>query len=95
MLIQGRGVEKDHDKGLAMLKAAAENGNPVAQNRLRARARLWRGGESRSGNGREVALLARERGISDGGLDVFLAGLSKEQRERAEASRATSGGRPR
>jgi len=86
MLIQGRGIAKDHDKGLAMLKASAENGNPVAQNRL---ARVLAYGVEVKADPVQAAkwhLLARERGISDTRLDVFLARLDPDQREKAEAA---------
>jgi len=86
MLIQGRGTEKDYNKGLAMLKASAENGNPVAQNRL---ARVLAYGVEVKPEPVQAAkwhLLARQNGISDLRLDIWMGGLGKEQRARAEAA---------
>lgn len=84
MLINGKGVPKDEKQGVALLRAAAEKNNPVAQNRL---ARSYAFGVGVDVDTVEAAkwhLLARGAGASDGRLDVFLSGLPADKREAAE-----------
>ena len=71
-------------KAAKLFRLAADQGNPVAQNRL---ARLYANGVVVKADPVQAAkwhLLAREAGVSDFSLDVVLAKLTKEQREQAE-----------
>jgi TPR repeat protein len=67
-----------------MFRLAAEQGNPVAQNRL---ARLYANGAAVPADPVQAAkwhLLAREAGVSDFTLDLMLAKLTPEQRAAAD-----------
>jgi TPR repeat protein len=63
---------------------AAEQGNPVGQNRL---ARLYANGVGVEADPVQAAkwhLLARSAGVSDFSLDIVLSKLTPEQRAKAE-----------
>ncbi|TFG86826.1 MAG: sel1 repeat family protein [Hyphomicrobiales bacterium] len=84
MLFKGHGVEKDEKRAAQLFRLAAEQGNPVAQNRL---ARLYANGvvfETDLVQAAKWHLLAREAGVSDFSLDIMLAKLTKEQRVEAD-----------
>jgi TPR repeat protein len=77
-------VAKDEKKAAKLFRMAAEQGNPVAQNRL---ARLYANGVVVKADPVEAAkwhLLARLAGVSDFSLDIMLSKLTKEQRVAAE-----------
>jgi TPR repeat protein len=85
-LYLGNGVKKDEAKGFEMIRSSAEKGNPVAQNRL---AHAYAGGLGTERDWIAAAkwhLLSREAGVSDFGLDRFLASLTPEERKKAEKS---------
>jgi TPR repeat protein len=84
MLFKGEGVAVDEARAAGLFRKAAEQGNPVAQNRL---ARLYANGVVVAADPVQAAkwhLLAREAGVSDFSLDLVLAKLTKEQREAAD-----------
>jgi len=85
-LFKGRGVAKNPTKAAAFLQSAANKGNPVAQNRL---ARAFMGGVGLPVDKIEAAkwhLLARDAGVIDFNLDLFMSGLSPDERTEAEKS---------
>ncbi len=86
MLFKGQGVAVDEARAAKLFRLAAEQGNPVAQNRL---ARLYANGIVVDPDPVQAAkwhLLARDAGVSDFSLDILLSKLTKE--ERIEAERA-------
>jgi TPR repeat protein len=86
MLFKGQGVAVDQAKAAKLFRLAAEQGNPVAQNRL---ARLYANGVVVKADPVRAAkwhLLARAAGVSDFSLDIVLSKLS--EKERAEAEKA-------
>jgi TPR repeat protein len=91
MLFKGEGVPADEARAAKLFRHAAEQGNPIAQNRL---ARLYANGVVVKADPVQAAkwhLLARGAGVSDFTLDLMLARLTKEQ--RAEAEKAADGWR--
>jgi TPR repeat protein len=88
MLINGTGVAKNETQGVALLRAAAEKNNPVAQNRLARAYAFGVGVEIDPVEAAKWHLLARAAGVSDGRLDVFLAGLPPQTRSAAEKAAA-------
>jgi TPR repeat protein len=87
-LFNGKGTAKDEAKGARYIRLAAEQNNPVAQNRL---SRLHAHGIAVAKNKVEAAkwhLLARKAGISDGRMDIFLSRLTKSERMAAEKAAA-------
>jgi TPR repeat protein len=94
MLFKGTGVAVDQVRAAKLFRLAAEQGNPVAQNRL---ARLYANGVVVKADPVQAAkwhLLAREEGLSDFSLDILLAKLTPQQRVEAErAVDAWRGGR--
>ena len=84
MLFKGQGVAVDEARAAKLFRLAAEDGNPVAQNRL---ARLYANGVAVKADPVEAAkwhLLAREAGVSDFSLDIVLSKLTKDERVKAE-----------
>jgi len=84
MLFKGEGVAADETRAAKLFRQAAEQGNPIAQNRL---ARLYANGVVVKADPVQAAkwhLLARGAGVSDFTLDLMLAKLTKEQRAEAE-----------
>jgi len=91
MLFKGAGVATDEQGAAKLFRLAAEQGNPVAQNRL---ARLYANGVVVKADPVQAAkwhLLARAAGVSDFSLDIVLAKLTTE--ERAAAEKAAEGWR--
>lgn len=85
MLFKGRGVKKDQQKAFQFFKSSASKGNPVAQNRL---ARLYAYGVATEPNPVEAAkwhMIARNAGISDMKMDLFIAKLPKDMKAKAQA----------
>ena len=84
-LFQGYGITPPSQKaGIAMIRRAAEKGNPVAQNRL---ARAYAYGAGVEVNMVEAAkwhLLSRHVGLSDFKLDQIVGGLNADDRKKAE-----------
>ena len=94
LLFKGRGVPKNKALAVKYLARAAEKGNIVAQNRL---ARLYRTGivendtlilERDYIQAAKWHLIARLRGLSDARLDLFLASLRKDERQKADQAAA-------
>lgn len=86
MLFKGRGIEKDIKLAFHYFRSSAVKGNPVAQNRL---ARLYAYGIAVEPNPIEAAkwhLISRDQGITDMKLDLFVANLPKDMRQKAEAA---------
>ena len=84
-LVQGRGGAIDEEAGFGWLKRAAESGNVAAQNRL---AKLYRAGVGADADPVAAAawyVLARRAGLVDPEMDVFMEGLTDEQRRGAIA----------
>ena len=84
MLFKGEGVAVDEKRAAKMFRMGAEQGNPVAQNRL---ARLYANGVGVTADPVQAAkwhLLARGAGVSDFNLDLLLAKLTPEQRAAAD-----------
>jgi len=84
MLFKGHGVAVDEARAAKLFRLAAEQGNPIAQNRL---ARLYANGVVVKADPMQAAkwhLLARSAGVSDFNLDIVLSKLTKEQRAEAE-----------
>jgi uncharacterized protein len=84
MLFKGEGIPVDEAKAARLFRLAAEQGNPVAQNRL---ARLYANGAVVKEDPVQAAkwhLLARTAGVSDFSLDILLSKLTKQQRAEAE-----------
>ena len=85
-LFLGQGVEKNEKLGFEMFRRSAEKGNPVAQNRL---ARAYANGLGTKPDLVEAAkwhMLSRQSGVSDFRLDQMLAGLSQDERGKAQKS---------
>jgi TPR repeat protein len=84
MLYKGEGVVPDEARAAKFFRLSADQGNPVAQNRL---ARLYANGAVVGSDPVQAAkwhLLARAAGVSDFSLDLLLAKLTPEQRAAAE-----------
>jgi hypothetical protein len=84
MLFKGQGIAVDEKRAAKLFRLAAEQGNPVAQNRL---ARLYANGVVVKADPVQAAkwhLLAREAGVSDFSLDIVMSKLTKEERAKAE-----------
>lgn len=83
----GKGVAKDEAAAIKLFRAAAEKGNPVAQNRL---AHIYANGATNFPENPVEAtkwhLLARDAGASDFVLDVYITRLTPEQRAKAESA---------
>ncbi len=82
-LVDGRGTKRNYEAGFSWLKAAADQGNIAAQNRV---AKLYRAGVGVEADLIEAAAwytLARRGGLIDREMDVFLDGLSDDQRKKA------------
>jgi TPR repeat protein len=85
MLFKGEGVPVDEARAAKLFRLSAEQGNPVAQNRL---ARLYANGVVVKADPVQAAkwhLLARTAGVSDFSLDILLAKLTKDERAKAES----------
>lgn len=86
MLFKGRGIEKDEKLAFRFFQSSAVKGNPVAQNRL---ARLFAYGIAVEPNPVEAAkwhMIARNNGISDMKLDLFVANLPEDMKQKANAA---------
>lgn len=82
-LVEGRGGQRDAEAGFRWLKVAADQGNIAAQNRV---AKLYRAGVGVEADPVEAAawyILARRAGLVDHELDVFMDGLTDEDRKKA------------
>lgn len=82
-LINGRGGKRDAKAGFGWLKLAAESGNVAAQNRV---AKLYRAGIGVEPDSIQAAawyILARRAGLVDPELNIFLGGLTNEERKTA------------
>lgn len=85
MLFKGRGVKKDERAAFTFFKSSATKGNPIAQNRL---ARLYAYGIATNPNPVQAAkwhMIARNAGIADMKMDLFIAKLPKDMKEKAQA----------
>lgn len=85
MLFKGRGVKKDQKAAFSFFKSSATKGNPIAQNRL---ARLYAYGIATNPNPVQAAkwhMIARNAGIADMKMDLFIAKLPKDMKEKAQA----------
>lgn len=85
MLFKGRGIKKDKQLAFDYFKSSASKGNPIAQNRL---ARLYAYGIATDPNPVEAAkwhILARNAGITDMKMDLFIAKLPKDMKAKAQA----------
>lgn len=86
MLFKGRGIEKDPKLAFHYFRSSAVKGNPVAQNRL---ARLYAYGITVEPDPVEAAkwhLISRDQGITDMKMDLFVAKLPKDMKEKAQAA---------
>ncbi len=93
-LINGRSVKKNGLEvpivpkneviGLKYLEGAAEKGNPVAQNRVSRAYRFGVGADYDPVASAKWHLLARNAGVSDPLMDLFVAKLPAESREKAQ-----------
>lgn len=84
-LVQGRGGEADAEAGFGWLKRAAESGNIAAANRV---AKLYRAGIGTEPDNLAAAawyVLARRAGLVDPDMDIFMEGLTDEERRDAIA----------
>ena len=84
LLFNGTGISKDEKRAARYFLHAAGRGNAIAQNRV---ARLYVVGRGVQKNLVEAAawnLAASAQGLSDAWLDQALAGMSKDERTRAE-----------
>ena len=84
-LVLGRGGDADAVAGFGWLKRAAQGGNIAAANRL---AKLYRAGIGTEPDviaGAAWYVLARRAGLVDPEMDVFLEGLTDEERRDAIA----------
>ena len=84
MLFNGEGVRKDEAAAAKMFLSAAEQGNPLAQNRL---ARIYAAGRGFPKNLVQAAkwhTLAVQQGIKDPWLDDALKGLTPDERQKAD-----------
>ncbi len=82
-LVDGTGGKADPAAGFAWLQRAAQGGNVAAQNRL---AKLYRAGVGTDADQIEAAawyITAHRAGLDDDEMDVFLDGLSPEERKQA------------
>jgi TPR repeat protein len=82
-LLNGKGGPKDEKAGFGWIKAAAEGGNVVAENRI---AKLYREGIGTEGDPIAAAawyITARRAGLNDPDMDVFLEGLTDDQQKAA------------
>ncbi|MCK5090537.1 MAG: sel1 repeat family protein, partial [Hyphomicrobiaceae bacterium] len=85
MKFNGRGIERDEAGAIALLKSSSAKGNPVAQNRL---ARIYANGMGVKKDPLRAAkwhLIARDAGVSDFKLDLYLAKMSEPDRAKAKA----------
>lgn len=85
MLFKGRGVEKDVKASFRFFRSSAFKGNPVAQNRL---ARLYAYGIGTEPDPVEAAkwhMIARQAGVSDIKMDLFIVNLPKDMKQKAQA----------
>ena len=93
LLFNGDGVAKDETRAARYFRHAAERGNAIARNRL---ARLYAAGRGVPRNLVEAGawhLTAAAQGLQDSWLDGALAGLSEDERARAERLAAERTGR--
>lgn len=93
LLFNGDGVAKDETRAARYFRHAAERGNAIARNRL---ARLYAAGRGVPKNLVEAGawhLAAAAQGLKDSWLDGALAGLSEDERGRAERLAAERTGR--
>ena len=84
MLFKGRGVKKDQKAAFNFFKSSATKGNPIAQNRL---ARLYAYGIATNPNPVEAAkwhMIARQAGVTDVKMDLFIANLPKDMKQKAQ-----------
>lgn len=84
-LIEGRLVPQDYEAGFRWMQLAARQGNVAAQNRL---AKLYRAGLGTEGDSLAAAawyLKARRAGLTDPEMEIFLDGLTEEERREALA----------
>ncbi len=84
LLFNGTGVSKDEHAAARYFLHAAKRGNAIAQNRI---ARLYASGRGIQKNLVEAAawnLAAAGQGLSDAWLDQAVAGLSTDEKVRAE-----------
>ena len=84
LLFNGKGLQKDEGRAARYFLHAAARGNAIAQNRV---ARLYATGRGVPKNLVEAAawnLTAAGQGLSDAWLDQTLAGLTADERTRAE-----------
>ena len=82
-LVEGRGGDRDYNAGFAMMLRAARGGNVTAQLRL---AKLYRYGLGTEGDPAAAAawyVRAKRSGLSDEEMDIFLDGLTDEERQQA------------
>ncbi len=82
-LVEGRGGTRDAEAGFRWLKTAADQGNVAAQARV---AKLYRAGVGVEADPVEAAawyILSRRAGLVDHELDVFMDGLTDEDRKKA------------
>lgn len=82
-LVEGRAGRRNAEAGFRWLKLAADNGNIAAQSRV---AKLYRAGVGIEADPIEAAawyILARRGGLIDRELDVFMEGLTDEDRRKA------------
>ncbi len=77
-------VPKNEVIGLKYLEAAADKGNPVAQNRVSRAYRFGVGTDYNPVASAKWHLLARNAGVSDPLMDLFVAKLSPDAREKAQ-----------
>jgi TPR repeat protein len=84
LLFNGEGVPRDEARAARYFRHAAGRGNAVAQNRI---ARLYAAGRGVPKNLVEAAawdMAAAAQGLSDAWLTQALAGLTPDERARAE-----------
>ena len=82
-LVEGRAGQRNAEAGFRWLKVAADAGNVAAQSRV---AKLYRAGVGIDADPVEAAawyILARRGGLVDRELDVFMDGLTDEDRRKA------------
>ncbi len=84
-LFRGYGfTEPNHKAGIAMIRRAAEKGNPVAQNRLAHAYAVGAGVRLDKVEAAKWHLLSRYSGQSDFKLDLVVGRLSPDERKKAE-----------
>ena len=84
-LVQGRGGEANAQAGFGWLSRAAQSGNIAAANRL---AKLYRAGIGTEPDVIAAAawyVLARRAGLVDAEMDIFMEGLTDDERREAIA----------